>query len=149
MSDYHNLYVQFDTLLLTNIFENFRNMCIKNHELDPSHFYSLPGLAWKSCLKKTKVELELITNNDMFLMTEEGIRGGICQATYRYAKANNKYMENCNKSVKSSYLPYLDVNNLYGWSMCKKLPVNGFKWIEDLSKFTEDFIKNVGCRIFY
>ena len=142
MSDCHDLYVQSDTLLLTYVSENFRNICIKNYELDPSYFYSLPGLAWKACLKKTKVELELITDNDMLLMIEEGIRGGICQASYRYAKANNKYIKNYNKSIVSSYLSYLDVNNLYGWPICKKLPINGFKWIEELSKFNDDFIKN-------
>ena len=78
----------------------------------------------------------------MLLMIEEGIRGGICQATYRYAKANNKYMKYNNKSIESSYLEYLHVNNLYGLPMSKKLPVNGFKWIEDLWEFNEDFIKN-------
>ena len=66
----------------------------------------------------------------------------MCQSTYRYAKANNKYMKNYDKSIESSYLAHLDANNLYGWSMIKKFPVNGFKWIEDLSEFNEDFIKN-------
>ena len=80
----------------------------------------------------------------MLLMVEEGIRGGMCQAVYRYAKANNKYMKNYNKNIESSYLMYLDANNLYGWAMSQKLPVDGFKWIEkdDLSKFDEKFIKN-------
>ena len=128
--------------MLTDVFENFRNMCIKNYELDPSYFYSLPGLAWQACLKKTKVELELWTDEDMLLMVEAGIRGGMCQSTYRYVKANNKYMKNYDKSIVSSYLAYLDENNLYGWPMSKKLPVNGFKWIEYLSEFNEDFIKN-------
>ena len=78
----------------------------------------------------------------MLLMVEPDIRGGMCQSTYRYAKANNRYMKNYDKSIDSSYLAYLDGNNLYGWPMCKKLPVNGFKWIENLSKFNENFIKN-------
>ena len=79
----------------------------------------------------------------MLLMFEEGIRGGICQAIYRYAKANNKYMNNYDKSIESSYLMYLDANNLYGWAMSQKLPVNGFMWYNDhLSDFNEDFIKN-------
>ena len=89
LGDYHDLYVQSDTLLLGDVFENFRNMCIKVYELDPAHFVSLPGLAWQACLKKTNIELELLTDYDMLLMVEEGIRGGICHSIHRYAKANN------------------------------------------------------------
>ena len=95
LGDYHDLYVQSDTLLLADVFESFRKACIKTYELDPAHFIPLPGLAWQACLKKkTEVELELLTDYDMLLMMEEGIRGGICHAVYRYAKANNKYMKN-------------------------------------------------------
>ena len=89
LRDYHNLYVQIDTLLLADVFENFRNMCLKEYELDPAHFLSLSGLSWQACLKKTGVELELLTDYDMLLMVEEGIRGGICHSIHRYAKANN------------------------------------------------------------
>ena len=95
-----------------------------------------------SCLKESKVELELLTDIDMLLMVEKGTRGGICQAIHRYAKANNKYMKNYDKDIISSYLMYLDANNLYGWAMSQKLPVNGFKWAEKLSRFNEIFIKN-------
>ena len=79
----------------------------------------------------------------MLLMVEEGIRGGMCQAVYKYAKANNKYMKNYNKNIDSSYLEYVDANNLYGWEMSQKIPVDGFKWVEkdDLSKFDDSFIK--------
>ena len=90
VGEYHDLYVQPDTALLADVFENFRDKCIDKYELDPAHFLSAPGLAWKSCLKETNLELELITDNDMLLMFKKGIRGGMCQATYRYAKANNK-----------------------------------------------------------
>ena len=93
-------------------------------------------------LKKTNVNLELLTDYDILLMIESGIRGGMCQVIHRYAKANNKYMKNFNKNIPSTYLQYLDANNLYGWAMCKKLPVDGFKWIDGLSTFSEHLIKN-------
>ena len=125
------------------MFENFRDMCLKEYELDPAHFLSLPGLAWQACLEKTNIELELLTDYGMLLMVEEGIRGGICHSIHRYAKANNKYMKNYNNKEESSYIQYLDANNLYGWAMSKRLPVNGFKWIETVGPLiNEDFIKN-------
>ena len=93
------------------------------------------------CLKKTSIKLELLTDYDMLLMVEEGIRGGICHSIHRHAKANNKYMKNYNKNEESSYIQYLDANNLYGWAMSQKLPVNGFKWI-DSNEINEEFIKN-------
>ena len=80
-------------------------------------------------LQKTVVELEILTDNDMLMMFEEGTRGGMCQATYRYAKANNKYMKNYDKNKESTFLIYDDANNLYGWPRCKKLPVCDFKWV--------------------
>ena len=129
--------------MLTDVFENFRNKCIEIYELDSIYFVSAPGLAWQVCLTKTGVKLELITDYDMLLMIEKGIRGGICQTTHRYAKANNKYMKNYAKNNESSYIKYLGANNLYGWVMSQKLPINGFKWVKQrkLSKFNEDFIK--------
>ena len=104
-------------------------MCLKIYELDPVYFVSALGLAWQACLKKTGVKLELLTDYDMILMIEKGIRGGICQATHRYAKANNKYMKNYNKNIELSFTEYLDANNLSGWAMSEKLPVNGFKLV--------------------
>ena len=104
LSDYHDLYVQSDTLLLTDVFENFRNKCIEICGLDPAHFLSAPGLALQAFLKKTEVKLELLTNIDMLLMVEKGIRGGIYHAIHRYAKANNKYMKNYDKNKESSYI---------------------------------------------
>ena len=93
LGDYHDLYVQSDTLMLSDIFENFRSKCIEIYELDPALFLSASGLAWQVCLKKTKVKLELLTDVDMLLMVEKGIRGGIFHAIHRYAQAN-KYMKN-------------------------------------------------------
>ena len=119
-------------------------MCVKEYELDPGHFLSLPGLAWQASLKKTNIELELLTDYDMLLKVEEGIRGGICHSIHRYAKANNKYMKNYNKDEESSYIQYLNANNLYGWAMSKKLPVNGFRWLDsnEINEINEELIKN-------
>ena len=127
LDDYHDLYVQSDTLLFADVFGNFRNMCIKVYELDPAHFLSAPELAWQACLKKTEVEVELITDTDILLMVEKGIREGICHAILRYAKANNKYMKDYNKDEEESFLQYSDANNLYGFAMSESLPVDGFK----------------------
>ena len=142
LGEYHDLYVQSDTLLLADVFENFRDKCIEIYELDPAHFLSAPRLAWQACLKKTRVNLELLADIDMLLMVEKGIRGGIFQATYRYARANNKYMNDYDKNFESSYLVFLDANNLYGWAMSQKLLINGFEWVKKLSRFNERFIKN-------
>ena len=139
LGDYHDLYVQSDTLL---VFKNFRNMCIKVYELDPAHFLSAPGLAWQTCLKKTGVEFELLTDPDILLIVEKRIRGGICHAILRYAKADNKYMKNYNKDEEESFLQYNDANNLYGFAMSEPISVDSFEWMEDLSKIDEDFIKN-------
>ena len=140
VGEYHDLYVQSDILSLADVFENFRNTCLKVYELDPAHFLSLPGLAWQACLKKTNIKLELLTDYDMLLMVEEGIRGGICHSIHRHAKANNKCMKNYDKNEESSYIQYLDANNLYGWAMSQKLPVNDFKWVNN--EINEQFIKN-------
>ena len=130
LGDFYDLYVQSDTLLLADVFENFRNMFIKVYELDLAHFLSAPGLPWQACLKKTEVELELLTDVDMLLMVEKGIRGVICRAIRRYAKANNKYMKDYNKDEEESFLEYLDKNNIYGWEMSQPLPVDGFKFVK-------------------
>ena len=95
-----------------------------------------------SMFKKTNIRLEFLTDNNMLLMVEKGIRGGICHAIPRYAKANNKYVKDYKKDEEESFLQYSDANNLYGFAMSESLPVNGFNWIEDLSKIDEDFIKN-------
>ena len=103
--------------MLSDVFESFRNMSIKVYELDPAHFLSASGLTWQACLKKKEVKLELLTDVDMLLIVEKGIREGLCHAIYRYAKANNKYMKNYNKYTEESFFLYLDANNLHGWAM--------------------------------
>jgi len=131
MKDYHDLYLKTDVLLLADVFENFRLTCYKYYELDPLHYYSAPGLAWDACLKKTKIELELLSDVDMNLMIDKGCRGGMSIITQRYAKANNKYMgDKYNKEEESSYIEYLDANALYSWAMTQLLPYSGFKWID-------------------
>ena len=128
--------------MLADVFENFSKKSIEIYELGPAHFLSAPGLVWQACLKKTEVKLELLTNVDWLLMVEKGIRGEIYHAIHRYAKANNKYMKNYDKNKESSYIQYLDANNLYRRTMSQKMPVDGFKWKKNMLRFNEDFIKN-------
>ena len=136
------MYVQSDTFLLVDIFENFRNMCIEVYELDPVHFLSALGLAWQACLKKTDVKLELLTDVDILSMVEKVIMGGTCHVILRYAKANNKYMKDYNKDEEESFLQYVMLITLMDLQRIQPLSVDGFEWIEDLSKIDEDFIKN-------
>ena len=117
-------------------------MCLKIYELDPGHFLTAPGLAWQTALKKTKVKLDLLTDTDMLLMVEKGIRQGICHSIYQHAEANNKYMKDYDTNKELSYLQYWDVNDLYGWAMSQKLPVNNFEWIENNSQFNEGLIES-------
>ena len=140
MLDYHNLYNQTDVLLLADVFENFRDICLKEYGLDPVHYFTAPGLAWDACLKMTGVNLELLSDVDMLLMFEKGIRGGISIISNRYGEANNKYMKDFDKEKPSKYLMYLDANNLYGCAMSMKLPTHGFNWLTD--KEMENFYNN-------
>ena len=130
--EYHELYNITDVLLLADVFENFRDLCLKIYGLDPVYYFTAPGLAWDACLKMTSVKLELLSDSNMLLMFEEGIRGGISIISNRYGEANNKYMrKGFNKNKPSKYLMYLDANNLYGCAMSEKLPTHGFKWLLD------------------
>ena len=113
------------------MFEAFRDTCLEHYKLDPAHFYTSPGLAWKACLRKTRVRLELLTDPDMLLMFERGIRGGINQVVHRYSSANNSYMGKLyNPKEESSYLQYLDANNLHGWVMSQPLPTGRFRRVD-------------------
>ena len=130
MRDYHDLYLKSDVLLLSDVFENFRDVCLSNYSLDPAFYYTAPGLAWDACLKITKVRLELLYDYEMLMMVEKGIRGGVSMISTRYGKANNPYMKDYDPDQPTKYISYLDANNLYGWAMCKPLPTEGFEWME-------------------
>ena len=131
LGDYQDLCLRTDVVLLANVYEAFRDTCLKHYKLDPVHFYASPGLAWRACLKCTGIKLELLTDPDMLLMFERGIRGGITRAVRKYASANNKYMgDRFDPKSESSYLQYLDANNLYALAMSQPLPTGGFKWVD-------------------
>ncbi|XP_031639366.1 uncharacterized protein LOC116351408, partial [Contarinia nasturtii] len=141
LGQYSDLYMKTDILLLADVFENFRETCYENYNLDPAHYYTAPGLSFDAMLKYTKVNIELMTDVDMLMFVERGIRGGISQCSKRYAKANNKYMEDYDPNSQSNYIMYLDANNLYGYSMMQSLPLNGFEWC--YKNFTNDEILNI------
>ena len=129
MRDYHDLYLKSDVLLLSDVIENFRDVCLDNYHLDPAFYYTAPGLAWDACLKITKIELELLHDYEMLMMVEKGIRGGVSMISTRYGKANNPYMKDYDPDQPTKFISYLDANNLYGWAMCKPLPTKGFRWM--------------------
>ena len=133
LGEYHDLYLKSDVLLLADVFEEFRNICMENYSLDPAWYYTSRGLSWDALLKHSKVNLELLADPDMLLMFEKGIRGGISMISNRFGQANNKYMEEkFDSSRPSKFISYLDANNLYGWAMLKPLPVGDFKWMSPL-----------------
>lgn len=135
--DYMLLYVKTDAVLLCDVFESFRTLCMSYYGLDPCHFFSLPAFTWDAMLKMTGVKLEYITNQDHYTFIEKNIRGGVTTINHRLHKANNKYLDDFNPEIPSSFINYIDCNNLYGASMMMKLPIGGFRWLtsKELSKF--------------
>ena len=133
MKDYTELYLKTDVLLLGDVLQAFRKVCIKHYELDPAHYVSSPQLAWDAMLKLTKVKLELISDPAMYEMIASGIRGGICMISKRFARANHENLGPTlyDPSKPPSTIAYLDANNLYGWAMSQKLPFGGFKWMDE------------------
>ena len=149
LGDYHDAYLKSDVLLLADVFENFRAVSMETYGLDPAHYYTAPGLAWDSMLRITGVELELLTDPDMYLMIENGIRGGVSMIAKKHAEANNPYVEGYDASQPKKYLVYYDANNLYGCAMSQMLPTGDFKWLSqdeinafDIKQVEED--GNVG-----
>ena len=131
MGEYHDLYLKTDVVLLADVFENFRDVCLKNYKLDPAWYYTSPDLSWDALQKITEIELDLLSDINMILFVEAAIRGGVSMISNRYGKANNKYMENYNPDEESKFITYLDANNLYGWSMSQKLPYKNFHWLDE------------------
>ncbi|XP_055308053.1 uncharacterized protein LOC129572153 [Sitodiplosis mosellana] len=141
LGEYSDLYLKTDVLLLADVFENFRKTCQNIYKLDPANYYTAPGLSFDAMLRYTNVQLELFTDVDMLMFVERGIRGGISQCSTRYIQANNKFMDNYNPNKETSYIMYLDANNLYGHSMMQHLPHNNFQWSD--VKFDRETILNL------
>ena len=139
---YHDLYLQTDVLLLSGVFEQFRSFAKNTYDLDPLHYYTLPGFSWEAMLKMTTAcgntdHLDLITEPEQFLFIKKGIRGGISMISNRHAVANNPDVPNYDPSKPTNWLTYLDSNNLYGWAMCQPLPKGNFRFLppNELKKF--------------
>ena len=135
MGDYHDHYLKKDVLLSADVFEKFIATCLKFYGLDPCHYFSSPGLSWDSMLKMTGVKLEKISDIDKYFFIEKGLRGGISYIAKRYAKANNKYMNDYDPKKQSTFISYFDMNNLYCWAMVECLPYERFKWLRNINEF--------------
>ena len=147
LGEYHNLYLETDVLLLTDVFENFRKTCLEYYKLDPCHYFTSPGLAWDAMLKMTGVKLDLIHDVDQYLMIEKGLRGGISYISKRHSQANNPYLKDFNPDDETKYIMYLDSNNLYAWAMKQNMPTGSFKWVNGITKGHKNYI--VECDLEY
>jgi len=141
LGQYHDTYLVSDVLLLADVFENFRLMCLKFYGLDAAHYYTSPGLAWDSMLKFTKVELQLLTDREMHDIVDKGTRGGVCCISHKHSVANNEYIpESFDPANPSSFIMYLDMNNLYGTAMVEALPEKEFDFLLAEQVDTFDFM---------
>ncbi len=141
LGEYSDLYLKTDVLLLSDVFEKFRETCFSIYNLDCCWYMTAHSLSWDACLKYTKVELELLSDIEKLDFIKKGIRGGISQSCYRFAEANNKYMKDFDPLHESSFLMYYDANNLYGWAMSQPLPYGNFEWIK-VNNFNLNRIKS-------
>jgi hypothetical protein len=130
LKDYHDVYLKSDVLLLADVFEEFRKVCMTHYQLDPAHYVSAPQLSWDAMLKMTDCSLDLISDSEMFRMLDGSLRGGISMISKRYAKANNPRMPQYDPAQPEKHIAYWDANNLYGWAMSQPLPRGGFRWME-------------------
>ena len=143
VGDYHDLYLKTDVLLLADVFEEFISACLEYYGLDPCHYFSSPGLSWDAVLKITVIELELISDIDMCLFVEKGMRGGISYIVKIFSKANNKYIQSYDGKKQSKYITYHDANNLYGWAMSQYLPYSEFKCLKQ-NKINKFCLNSIG-----
>ena len=141
LGEYADLYQITDVLHLADIFENFRRICLNQYHLDPCHYYTAAGLSWDAMLKFTEIQLDFITDQFTLEFFERQIRGGLSTAIHRFAQANNKYLPNYDNTKPSTFLKYIDANNLYGYAMSQKLPTGNFHWLtqSELSHFSNNF----------
>ena len=130
MTDYRDIYVKCDVLLLADFFEKFRATCLAHYNLDDVHYYTAPGLTWDATLRMTYVSLELIMDIDKYPFIEKSILGGISMITTRYAQTNFPTLLWYDASRPHVHLIYLDANNLYGWAMSQPLPTGGFRFLQ-------------------
>ena len=135
MGDYHDHYLRKDVLLLVDVYKKFIGTCLKYYGLDLCHYFSSPRLSWDAMLNMTDIKLEKISNINKYLFIEKGLRGGISYIAKRYAKVNNKYINDYDPKKPSTFISYLDMNNLYGWAVSKYLPCGRFKWFKNVDKF--------------
>ena len=144
MGDYHNHYLKKDVLLLADVFGKFIDTCLKYHGIDPCHYFSSPGLHWNAMLKITGVKLEKISDTDKYSFIEKGLREGISYIAKRYAKANNKYMNDYGSKKPSKFITYLDMNNFYGQGQSSYLCYGGFEWLKNVDGFDVNSISENG-----
>ena len=132
LRDYMELYLMSDVLLLADVFENFRHISMKAYRLDPAHYISSPQLAWDALLLYCNIHIPLQTDTEIYRMVKPAIRGGICHAAVRYARANNVYMGSLyDPEQPSTYIFNFDANNLYGWAQSQPLPVGLMTWMTE------------------
>ena len=140
---FHDLHLKTDVLVLADVFEKFISICIEYYGLDHCHYFSSPVFIWDVMLKMTKIELELLSDINMYLFIDKGMIGGICYIAKRYSKVNNKYMQSYDDKKPSKYITYVDENSLYVWAIDQYLPYGRFKWLHQKENYKSD-VNSIG-----